>query len=584
MIRKLSKCIREFKLPSILSALFVTLEVVFECLIPFIIAQLVNAIDVKDGAAIELAQLLIYGGILVAMAIASLLCGALSGAFCAKASTGFARNLRKDLYYKIQEFSFENIDKFSTPSLVTRMTTDITNVQFSFMMIIRIAVRAPIMMIFSLVMAFIMGGVLAWIFVVVIPPLSLILFLIMRKAMPVFKRVFKKYDAMNESIQENVKGIRVVKAYVREDYEKEKFDRTAEDVCMDFTRAERILAWNNPAMQFFFYGVLSAVLFIGSYLILKTNGATNFGEVSQLIVYGMQILMSLMMFSMVFAMIVMSVESGRRICEILDEESTLHNPAHPVYEVADGSVDFDNVSFKYAQNAEKNVLENIDLHIKSGETIGIIGGTGSSKTSLINLISRLYDASEGAVKVGGVNVRNYDIATLRNQVAVVLQKNVLFSGTIKENLRWGNASATDGELEEACRLAQADEFVRAFPKGYDTYIEQGGTNVSGGQKQRLCIARALLKKPKILILDDSTSAVDTQTDALIRKSFREYIPETTKIIIAQRISSVEDADRIIVMESGKINGIGTHEQLLKTNEIYAEVYNSQNKGGKKDEK
>ncbi len=584
MIRKLSKCIREFKLPSILSALFVTLEVVFECLIPFIIAQLVNAIDVKDGAAIELAQLLIYGGILVAMAIASLLCGALSGAFCAKASTGFARNLRKDLYYKIQEFSFENIDKFSTPSLVTRMTTDITNVQFSFMMIIRIAVRAPIMMIFSLVMAFIMGGVLAWIFVVVIPPLSLILFLIMRKAMPVFKRVFKKYDAMNESIQENVKGIRVVKAYVREDYEKEKFDRTAEDVCMDFTRAERILAWNNPAMQFFFYGVLSAVLFIGSYLILKTNGATNFGEVSQLIVYGMQILMSLMMFSMVFVMIVMSVESGRRICEILDEESTLHNPAHPVYEVADGSVDFDNVSFKYAQNAEKNVLENIDLHIKSGETIGIIGGTGSSKTSLINLISRLYDASEGAVKVGGVNVRNYDIATLRNQVAVVLQKNVLFSGTIKENLRWGNASATDGELEEACRLAQADEFVRAFPKGYDTYIEQGGTNVSGGQKQRLCIARALLKKPKILILDDSTSAVDTQTDALIRKSFREYIPETTKIIIAQRISSVEDADRIIVMESGKINGIGTHEQLLKTNEIYAEVYNSQNKGGKKDEK
>lgn len=583
MIRKLSKCIREFKLPSILSALFVTLEVVFECLIPFIIAQLVNAIDVKDGAAIELAQLLVYGGILVAMAIASLLCGALSGAFCAKASTGFARNLRKDLYYKIQEFSFENIDRFSTPSLVTRMTTDITNVQFSFMMIIRIAVRAPIMMIFSLVMAFIMGGVLAWIFVVVIPPLSLILFLIMRKAMPVFKRVFKKYDAMNESIQENVKGIRVVKAYVREDYEKEKFDRTAEDVCMDFTRAERILAWNNPAMQFFFYGVLSAVLFIGSYLILKTNGATNFGEVSQLIVYGMQILMSLMMFSMVFVMIVMSVESGRRICEILDEESTLHNPAHPVYEVADGSVDFDSVSFKYAQNAEKNVLENIDLHIKSGETIGIIGGTGSSKTSLVNLISRLYDASEGAVKVGGVNVRDYDIATLRNQVAVVLQKNVLFSGTIKENLRWGNASATDGELEEACRLAQADEFVRAFPKGYDTYIEQGGTNVSGGQKQRLCIARALLKKPKILILDDSTSAVDTQTDALIRKSFREYIPETTKIIIAQRISSVEDADRIIVMESGKINGIGTHEQLLKTNEIYAEVYNSQNKGGKKDE-
>lgn len=583
MIRKLAKSIREFKAASVLSAVFVTLEVVFECLLPFIIAMLVNAIDVKDGETIQLAQLLMYGGILVAMSFASLVCGALSGAFCAKASAGFARNLRKDLFYKVQEFSFENIDKFSTPSLVTRMTTDITNVQMSFMMIIRVAVRSPMMMIFSLVMAFIMGGVLAWIFVAVIPPLALALFFIMKKAMPLFHRVFHKYDNLNESIQENVKGIRVVKAYVREDYEKEKFDRAAEDVCKDFTRAERILAWNNPVMQFCFYAVLSSVLFIGSYLILKSGGATNFGEVSQLIVYGMQILMSLMMFSMVFAMIVMSVESGRRICEILDEESTLHNPENPVYEVADGSIDFDGVSFKYAQNAEKNVLEDIDLHIQSGETIGIIGGTGSSKTSLVNLISRLYDVSEGSVKVGGRDVREYDISSLRNQVAVVLQKNVLFSGTIKENLRWGNQDATDEELMEACRLAQADEFVRAFPKGYDTYIEQGGTNVSGGQKQRLCIARALLKKPKILILDDSTSAVDTQTDALIRKSFREYIPETTKIIIAQRISSVEDADRIIVMESGKINGIGTHKELLKSNEIYAEVYNSQNKGGKKDE-
>ena len=553
-----------------------------------------KTIDVKEGLTISLSEILIYGGVLVGISLLSLLCGALSGAFCAKASAGFARNLRKDLYYKVQEFSFENIDKFSTPSLVTRMTTDITNVQFAFMMIIRIAIRAPMMMIFSLVMAFVMNATLAWIFVAVIPPLALILLFIMWKVLPSFRRLFKKYDALNESVQENIAGIRVVKSYVREEYEKKKFDDASENLCKDFTRAERILAWNNPAMQFFFYAVLSTVLFLGSYLIMRANNmdllrlpdsaeGLNVAVVSQLIVYGMQILMSLMMLSMVFVMIVMSIESARRICEVLGEESTLHNPEHPVYEVADGSVDFNGVSFKYAQNAEKNVLEDIDLHIKSGETIGIIGGTGSSKTSLVNLISRLYDVSEGGVSVGGLDVREYDLTALRNQVAVVLQKNVLFSGTIKENLRWGNENATEEEMVEACKLAQADEFISNFPQGYDTYIEQGGTNVSGGQKQRLCIARALLKKPKVLILDDSTSAVDTKTDALIRKGFKQFIPETTKIIIAQRTSSVEDADRIIIMESGKINGIGTHKELLKSNKIYAEVYHSQNKGGKKDE-
>lgn len=581
MIKILSKSVREYKAASILSPIFVSLEVVLECLIPFIIAKLVNAIDVdvSKGEVIELRNILMYGGILLGMALASLICGALSGAFSAKASAGFAKNLRKDIYYKIQDFSFENIDKFSTPSLVTRMTTDITNVQFSYMMIIRIAVRCPLMMVFSLVMTFIMGGNLGWIFVGVIPPLGLLLFLIMYKAMPLFRRLFKKYDNLNESIQENVRGMRVVKSYVREDYEKAKFDRASTDLQRDFTKAERILAWNNPVMQFFFYAVLSSVLFLGSYMILKSNGATvGVAEVSQLIVYGMQILMSLMMFSMVFAMIVMSIESARRICEILTEESTLKSPENAATEVADGSIDFDNVSFKYSANAERSVLSDIDLHIRSGETIGIIGGTGSSKTSLVNLISRLYDVTEGDVKVGGLNVKEYDLTALRNQVSVVLQKNELFSGTIKENLRWGSPDATDDELVEACKLAQADEFIRSFPDGYDTYIEQGGANVSGGQKQRLCIARALLKKPKILILDDSTSAVDTRTDALIRKAFKEYIPQTTKIIIAQRTSSVEDADRIIIMDGGKIDAVGVHSELLGKNAIYTEVYNTQNKG------
>lgn len=579
MIKKLAKSIREYKTASILTPIFVTFEVVLECLIPFVIAKLVESIDVKAGN-IELNNILMYGGILLAMSFVSLVCGALSGAFCAKASSGYAKNLRKDIFYKIQEFSFENIDKFSTPSLVTRMTTDVNNVQFSFMMIIRIAVRCPLMLIFSLVMTFVMGGNLGWIFLGVIPPLSILLFVIMKKAIPLFHRVFKKYDNLNESVQENIRGIRVVKSYVREDYEKVKFDRAATDVQNDFTKAERILAWNNPLMQFFFYGVLSSVLFVGSYLILKTNGVTySVATVSQLIVYGMQILMSLMMLSMVFAMIVMSVESARRVCEILDEKSTLTSPENAITEVADGSVDFDGVSFKYSLTAERNALEGVDLHIRSGETIGIIGGTGSSKTSLVNLISRLYDATEGVVKVGGRDVREYDLTVLRDAVSVVLQKNELFSGSIKENLRWGDPDATDEQLVEACKLAQADEFIRSFPNGYDTHIEQGGTNVSGGQKQRLCIARALLKKPKILILDDSTSAVDTRTDALIRKAFREYIPETTKFIIAQRTSSVEDADRIIVMDGGRINAVGTHEQLLGKNEIYTEVYTTQNKGG-----
>ena len=446
------------------------------------------------------------------------------------------------------------------------------------MLIVGIAVRCPVMIVFAAVMAFVMGGSLAWIFIAVIPVLVIALLAIMMKALPMFKRLFPKYDDMNESVQENINSIRVVKSYVREEYEKQKFAKTSGTLCKEFTRAERLLAWNSPIMQFCFYGVLCAVLYIGSYIIMDTAGATTTGEVSQLIVYGMQILSSLMMFSMVFAMIVMSMESARRICEILNEKSTLHNPEHPVYEVADGSIDFENVAFKYAANAERNVLENIDLHIRSGETIGIIGGTGSSKTSLVNLISRLYDVTEGEVRVGGRNVKEYDLEALRNQVAVVLQKNVLFSGTIKENLRWGNKDATDEELVEACKLAQADEFIQTFPDKYDTYIEQGGTNVSGGQKQRLCIARALLKNPKVIILDDSTSAVDTHTDALIRKAFRDYIPATTKIIIAQRISSVEDADRIIVMDGGKINGIGTHEELLKTNTIYSEVYYSQIKG------
>ncbi len=580
MIKELSKSIREYKKPSALAPVFVSLEVIMECIIPFVIARLVN--EIKAGCGIK--TIAIYGGILIFMAGFALLAGAIAGSVCATGSCGFAKNLRKDMFYKIQTYSFTNIDKFSTSSLVTRLTTDVTNVQMAYMMLIRVAIRCPLMLIFSFIMAFIMGGKMAWIFVVLVPILAVGLFLIIRMVMPLFKRVFKKYDNLNNSIQENIKGMRVVKSYVREEYEKEKFEKAADNICRDFTKAEKILAFNNPLMQFCMYTVMIFVLYFGSYVIITSRGLDlDVGQFSALLTYSFQILNSLMMMSMVFVMITMASESSKRIMEVLQEEGTIKNPENPVYEVKDGAIDFENVNFKYAKTAEKMALSNIDLHIHSGETIGVIGGTGSSKSSLIQLISRLYDATEGCVKVGGIDVKEYDLTSLRNEVSVVLQKNVLFSGTIKENLRWGNKDATDEELIEACKLAQADEFIRQFPKQYDTYIEQGGTNVSGGQKQRLCIARALLKKPKILILDDSTSAVDTKTDALIRKAFKEFIPETTKIIIAQRISSVEEADRIIVMDKGTINAIGTHKQLLAENEIYQEVYISQNKAGEDDE-
>lgn len=581
MIKKLAGSIREYKKTSIATPILVSLEVVMECVIPFVIAELVN--QIKDGC--EMRTILLYGLALVAMACLSLLFGALAGVTCATASCGFAKNLRKDMFLNVQKYSFENIDRFSTSSLVTRLTTDVTNVQNAYMMIIRIAIRCPLMLIFAFVMAFVMGGKMACIFLIVAPILVFGLIIVISKTMPLFKRVFKKYDAINSSIQENVKGIRVVKSYVREEYEKQKFGAAAEDVCNDFTKAERILAINNPLMQFCLYTVMVFVLSFGSYTIITTHGVDlDVGQFSALLTYSFMILMSLMMISMVFVMLTMAAESGKRITEVLDEESSLHNPENPVYEVKDGSVDFDNVSFKYYEKAERMTLSGIDLHIKSGQTVGIIGGTGSSKSTLVQLISRLYDVTEGSVKVGGRDVREYDLEALRNQVAVVLQKNILFSGTIKENLRWGNKEATDEEMIEACKLSQADEFIQTFPNGYDTYIEQGGANVSGGQKQRLCIARALLKKPKILIMDDSTSAVDTKTDALIRKAMREYIPETTKFIIAQRISSVQDADVIIVMEGGAISAAGTHDELLKSNEIYKDLYNLQNKAGDDDER
>ncbi len=580
MLKELSKSIREFKAASVKAPVFVSLEVVLECIIPFIIAQLVNEIKAGCGLGVIAG----YGAVLIVMAGLSLACGAAAGAYAATASCGFARNLRKDIYYQIQTYSFENIDKFSTSSLVTRLTTDITNVQQAYMMIVRIAIRCPLMLVFSLVMAFIMGGKMAVIFALVVPVLGAGLFAIARLVMPLFRKGFKMYDNLNSSIQENVKGMRVVKSYVREEYEKQKFSGAAGDVCVQFTKAERILAFNNPLMQFCLYTVMVFVLFFGSYTIITTKGlALDVGQFSAMLTYSFQILSSLMMLSMVFVMITMANESAQRIVEVLREESSMKNPAEPVCEVKDGSIDFDGVSFKYSAKAQKMALADIDLHIRSGETIGIIGGTGSSKSSLIQLISRLYDATEGTVKVGGLDVRDYDLESLRNQVAVVLQKNVLFSGTIKENLRWGNQEAADEELIEACKLAQADEFISRFPNGYDTYIEQGGANVSGGQKQRLCIARALLKKPKILILDDSTSAVDTKTDMLIRQAFKTYIPETTKLIIAQRIASVQDADRIIVMDGGTIQAVGNHEELLKKSAIYREVYTSQNKGGEADE-
>lgn len=576
MVREIARSLREYKRISIATPVLVTFEVLLECLIPYMIALLVNQIQAGCGLDV----ILKYGAVLVAMAAASLVFGVCSGASCAAASSGLAKNLRKDMFYKIQSYSFQNIDRFNVSSLITRMTTDVTNVQTAYMLLIRLVIRSPLMLIFSFVMAFVMGGSLAWVFVAVVPLLAVGLTIIVVKTIPLFRRAFRKYDKLNSSIQENVKAAREVKSYVREEYEQNKFGEASHDLRRDFQKAERILAFNQPIMQFCLYVVMCVVLSFGSYLIIDSLGADlNVGELSSILTYGFMMLNSLMMLSMAFTMIAMAGESGRRIVEVLKEESTIENPANPVTEVKDGSIDFDGVSFKYSATAERNALSDIDLHIRSGETIGIIGGTGSSKSTLVQLISRLYDTTEGTVRVGGVDVREYDIETLRNAVAMVLQKNVLFSGTIAENLRWGDANATDEEIKEACRLACADEFIERFPEKYNTYIEQGGANVSGGQKQRLCIARALLKKPKILILDDSTSAVDTHTDAKIRKAMREFIPETTKIIIAQRTASVEDADRIIVMDGGSINDIGTHAELIKRNAIYREVYTSQNKEG-----
>ena len=580
MIRQFTGCIREFKRPTVFTLLCMVGEVAIEVLIPFYTADLIN--EVKAGAALD--GIVRAGLILVLMALVSLGCGAAGGYFGSRASAGFARNVRHDVFTRVQDFSFENIDRFSTASLVTRMTTDVNNVQMAFMMCIRIAVRAPLMFLFAIVMAYIMGGVLAMTFVIVIPLLVAGLLLVARKAMPAFRAVFRKYDRLNESVEENVRAMRVVKGFAREGYEKQKFAAASSDIAKDFTYAERVVALTNPLMQFCVYFNMIFVLFVGSKLIITNGGTTiDVGQLSAMLTYGMQILMSLMMISMIYVMLTMSYESFVRICEVLQERPALTSPENPRTEVKDGSIDFENVSFKYSAQAKKFALQDINLHIRSGMTVGILGGTGSSKSTLVQLIPRLYDVTEGCVKVGGADVRSYDLEVLRGAVSVVLQKNVLFSGTIRDNLRWGNENATDAEMEEACRLAQADEFIRAFPNGYDTYIEQGGTNVSGGQKQRLCIARALLKKPKILILDDSTSAVDTRTDALIRAGFRAYIPETTKIIIAQRVASVEDADLILVMDNGRIADAGTHEQLMVSSPIYREVYESQTNGGEQDE-
>lgn len=602
ILKTLGGSIREYKKPSLLAPLFVMFEVVFECLIPWLMTLLLNTIEYVSGqnstpiplvpeivkfltGGSENPNLLLiivdFGLLLVALAFLSLVCGVLSGKFCAKASSGFAKNLRKDIYGKIQDFSFANIDKFSTSSLVTRLTTDVTNVEMSYMMIIRTAVRAPFMLVFSMIMAFSINSTMALIFLCTAPILALGLFFIMTKAIPFFNRIFKKYDAMNESVEENVRGMRVVKSYVREDFEKKKFDKASSSVKEDFVKAEKLVALNTPLMNFCVYFGIIAIYIVGSYLIISSDQSMlQLTELQSFMTYSFQILMSLMMVSMIMVMILMSYASAQRITEVLNEKSSIVSPENAVTEVKDGRITFKNVSFKYSETAEKFALSDINLDIKSGETVGIIGSTGSSKTSLVQLIPRLYDATEGEIDVAGVNVKNYDLEVLRNSVAMVLQKNVLFSGTIKENMRWGNKNATDEEIIQACKLAQADEFITGFPDGYDSYIEQGGVNVSGGQKQRLCIARALLKKPKILILDDSTSAVDTKTDALIRASLKKYIPETTKIIIAQRIASVQEADKILIMDGGKITACGTHEELLSSNEIYQELYYSQNKEAK----
>ncbi len=588
-LKTLLGSVREYKKPSLITPIFMALEAFCECLIPFFMARMVN--EVQASATTAMTPILKYGIILILLAIGSMTSGVLAGRFAAKASCGFASNLRHDLFYRVQKFSFSNVDKFSTSSLVTRLTTDVTNVQQSYQMCLRIAIRVPLQFIFAIIMSFSINARLAWIFLVIMPFLAVILFSIMRFVMPFFRRIFKKYDALNNSVQENVGGIRVVKSFVREKYETEKFQKAAGEVKNDFTKAEKIMALNNPIMTFFINFAAVLISFLGATAIIKTaeaNGGTlplgafSTGDLSALITYGIQILSSCMMFSMVFVMITMSFESARRIGEVLNEQSDIVSPENGATAVKDGSIRFENVSFKYSAKANKYALSDIDLTIASGETVGVLGGTGSSKTSLIQLIPRLYDATEGTVYVGGLDVRKYDLDALRKEVAVVLQKNVLFSGTIKENLRWGDENATDEEIERACKLAQADEFIRSFPDGYDTYIEQGGTNVSGGQKQRLCIARALLRKPKVLILDDSTSAVDTKTDALIRHAFAQEIPDTTKIIIAQRVSSVENADKIIVLDGGKIIACGNHAQLLKNSEIYREIYKAQTKGKDED--
>ncbi len=573
MIKRLLKSVREFKKDALLTPLCVVLEVVMEVVIPLVMAMLIDkGIDGQDMAAIWK-----YGIILVLCAMLALVFGAAAGTYAARASTGFARNLRHDMYYNVQNFSFSNIDKFSTGSIVTRLTTDVTNVQNAFQMCTRIAVRCPVMLVFALIMAAKINGRMALVFLAIAPVLAIGLGILMTVVSPIFERVFKIYDRMNTVVQENVRGIRVVKTYVREDHETEKFQNVSSMLYRTFSKAQKVLACNMPLMQFCIYGCMLLISWFGARLIV--GGSMTTGELTSMFSYAMQILMSLMMVSMVFVMITMAKASAERVAEILDEQPDLHNPANPIHEVKDGAIEFNDVSFSYKGDEHKLALKNVELHIKSGQTVGILGGTGSAKSTLVQLIPRLYDTTHGTVKVGGVDVRDYDIEALRDQVAMVLQKNVLFSGTIKENLRWGDENASDEEIERVCKLAQADEFIQQMPDKYDTHIEQGGSNVSGGQKQRLCIARALLKKPKILILDDSTSAVDTKTDALIRKAFAEEIPNTTKIIIAQRVSSVQEADQIVILDGGTVQAVGTHDELLATNEIYQEIYNQQNRKG-----